>query len=116
MTWEKSQGDFLESDVVEWVEAIWSPNKTRKRKKSRPWGKQKVIAQIAAIDGDFVKLTVLKAYITENIIGSELRPHKVGATITKKSSTLLRGEPERLLWSEEDVRAALLNQSDTEKR
>ena len=44
MVWEKSQGDFLESDVVEWVEAIWSPNKTRKRKKSRPWGKQKVIA------------------------------------------------------------------------
>lgn len=116
MTWKKSQGDFLESDVVEWVEAIWSPNKSRRRKKSRPWGKQKVIAQIAAIDGDFVKLTVLKAHITENIIGSELRPHKIGATITKKRSTLLRGEPERLLWSEEDVRAALLNQSGTEKR
>jgi hypothetical protein len=116
MAWEKSQGDFLESDVVEWVEAIWSPNKTRKRKKSRPWGKQKVIAQIAAIDGDFVKLTILKSHITENIIGSELRPHKVGSTITKKRSTLLRGEPERLLWSEEDVRAALLGQGDTEKR
>jgi hypothetical protein len=116
MAWEKSQGDFLESDVVEWVEAIWSPNKTRKRKKSRPWGKQKVIAQIAAIDGDFVKLTILKAHITENIIGSELRPHKVGSTITKKRSTLLRAETERLLWSEEDVRAALLTQSGSEKR
>ena len=116
MTWEKSKGDLLESDVVEWVEAIWSPNKTRKRKKSRPWGKQKVIAQIAAIDGDFVKLIILKAHITENIIGSELRPHKVGSTITKKRSTLLRGEPERLLWSEEDVRAALLKQSSTKKR
>ena len=116
MTWEKSKGDLLESDVVEWVEAIWSPNKTRKRKKSRPWGKQKVIAQIAAIDGDFVKLIILKAHITENIIGSELRPHKVGSTITKKRSTLLRGEPERLLWSEEDVRAALLKQSGKENR
>lgn len=115
MAWEKSQ-EFVESDVVEWVEAIWSPKKTRKKKKSRPWGKQKVIAQIAAIDGDFVKLTVLKAYIVENIIGSVLKPHKVGSTITKKRSTLLRGEPERLLWSEEDVRAALLIQSGTEKR
>lgn len=110
MVWEKSQGDFLEFDVVEWVEAIWSPNKSRKRKKSRPWGKQKVVAQIVHIEGDFVKLTVLKAHITENIIGSELRPHKVGSTITKKRSTLLRGETERLLWSEEDVRAALLAQ------
>ena len=116
MVWEKSQGDFLESDVVEWVEAIWSPNKTRKRKKSRPWGKQKVVAQIGAIDSEFVKLTILKAHIIENIIGSELRPHKVGSTITKKRSTLLRGETERLLWSEEDVRKALLNQSSTEKR
>ncbi len=109
MVWEKSQGQFVESDVVEWVEAIWSPNKFKKRK-SRPWGKQKIVAQIAHIEGDFVKLTVLKAAVIENIIGSELRPHKVGTTITKKRSTLLRGNPERLLWSEEDVRAALLEQ------
>ena len=110
MTWEKSQGDFLESDVVEWVEAIWSPKKTR-RKKSRPWGKQKVTAQITHIDGDYLKLTVLKAAVIENVIGSELRPHKVGMTITKKRATLLRGNPERLHWSEEDVRTALLSHS-----
>lgn len=115
MTWEKSQ-EFIESDVVEWVEAIWSPNKTRRKKGGRPWGKQKVVAQIAHIDGDFVKLTVLKAAVIENIIGSELRPHKVGTTITKKRATLLRGNPERLLWSEEDVRAALLKQDSTEQR
>lgn len=108
MGWEQSK-EFVESDVVEWVEAIWSPNKSRK-KKSRPWGKQKVIAQIASIDGDFLKLTVLKASVIENIIGSELRPHKVGTTITKKRQTLLRGNTERLHWSEEDVRAALIAQ------
>lgn len=109
MTWEQSKGDFLESDVVEWVEGIWSPNKFRKRK-SRPWGKQKVVAQIAHFEGDFVKLTVLKATVIQNDVGSELRPHKVGTTITKKRSTLLRGHPERLHWSEEEVRAALLAQ------
>lgn len=114
MTWEKA-GQFVESDVVEWVEAIWSPNKFKK-KKSRPWGKQKVIAQVASIEGDFVKLTVLKASVIENIIGSELRPHKVGTAITKKRQTLLRGNPERLHWSEEDVRVALLKQSSTEQR
>ncbi|MBW7909897.1 MAG: hypothetical protein H3C49_01300 [Alphaproteobacteria bacterium] len=107
MTWEKS-GEFVESDVVEWTEAIWPPNHSRRRKKSRPWGKQKVTAQITAVDGDFVKLTILRSAIVENIIGSELKPHKVGTTITKKRQTLLRGEPERLLWSEEDVRKALL--------
>jgi len=108
MAWTKQDGEFVESDVVEWTEAIWPPSHSRRRKKSRPWGKQKIIAQITAIDGEFVKLTILKSAITENIIGSGLKPHKVGSTITKKRSTLLRGEPERLLWSEEDVRAALL--------
>jgi hypothetical protein len=107
MTWEQSKGQFVESDVVEWVEAIWSPKKY-KRGKSKPWGKQKVVAQIVHIDGDFVKLTVLKASVIENIIGSELRPYKAGAMLTKKRSTLLRGNPERLHWSEEDVRKALL--------
>ena len=107
MKWTQS-GEFVESDVVEWTEAIWPPRHSRRQKKSRPWGKQKITAQITAIDGDFVKLTVLKSAITENIIGSELRPYKVGTTITKKRQTLLRGEPERLLWSEEDVRKALL--------
>ena len=108
MTWEQSKGDLLESDVVEWEEAMWSPNKFRKKKGGRPWGKQKVTAQVAAIEGDFVKLTVLKAVVIENIVGSELRPHKVGTTITKKRQTLLRGNPERLHWSEEEVRKALL--------
>ena len=108
MAWEPTK-EFIESDVVEWVEAIWSPNKSRRRKaKLLRWGKQKVVAQIASIDGDFVKLTVLKAAVIENIIGSELRSHKVGTTITKKRATLLRGNPERLHWSEEDVRNALL--------
>ena len=111
MVWEKSGGDFVESDVVEWTEAIWPPsNHSRRRKKSRPWGKQEIVAQITDVEGDFVKLTVLKASIIENLIGSDLKPHKVGATITKKRSTLIRGELERLHWSEEDVRAALLAQ------
>lgn len=108
MVWTQL-GEFVESDVVEWTEAIWPHSHSRRRKKSRPWGKQKVIAQITAVDGDFVKLTVLRSSIVENIIGSELKPYKVGTTITKKRQTLLRGEPERLLWSEEDVRKALLS-------
>lgn len=107
MEWTQS-GEFVESDVVEWTEAIWPPSHSRRRKKPRPWGKQKVTAQITAIDGDFVKLIILRSAIVENIIGSELKPHKVGTTITKKRQTLIRGEPERLLWSEEDVRKALL--------
>jgi hypothetical protein len=110
MTWTQS-GEFVESDVVEWTEAVWPPNHRRRRSKPRPWGKQKVIAQITAIEGEFIKLIVLRSEVIENLSVKELRPHKVGVTITKKTATLLRGEPRRLLWSEEEVRVALLNQS-----
>jgi len=106
MAWEQTK-EFVESDVVEWVEAIW-PVTRYKRKKSKPWGKQKVTAQIASIEGDLVKMTVLKAIVIENIIGSDLKPHKIGTTITKKRQTLLHGNPERLHWSEEDVREILV--------
>lgn len=111
MTWEKSGDSFVESDVVEWTEAIWPPSHSRRRKKSRPWGKQKITAQITHIDGDFMQLTVLRSSITENIIGSELRPYKVGSVITKKHSTLMRGDVHRLHWSEEDVRALEIQKS-----
>ncbi|MFN3701799.1 MAG: hypothetical protein ACK4VI_09825 [Alphaproteobacteria bacterium] len=110
LEWEKSTKEFVVSDVIEWTETIWPPRNPRSHKKPRPWGKQTVTAQITEIDADYIKLTVLKSEITENIIGSELKPHKVGTTITKKRQTLLRGEPERLLWSEEDVRKALLSE------
>lgn len=112
MTWEKSR-EFLESDVVEWVEPIWSPNKrfSKKKKGNKPWGEQKVVGQIVSIEGEFIKFNVLRAAVIKNHIGSDLRPHKVGASITKKRATLLRADTtERLHWSEEDVRAALIAQ------
>jgi hypothetical protein len=109
MTWEHAPSDLLESDVVEWTEAIWPPNSFRKKKR-RPWGKQTVTGQITKIEDDFIAVLVLKARITENNFSSELRPHKVGTTIKKKRRALLKGRPERLHWSEEDVRAALLSE------
>ena len=107
MKWTQS-GEFVESDVIEWTETIWPPRNPRSRKKPKPWGKQKVTAQITEIEDDYIKLTVLKSEITENIIGSELRPHKVGLSITKRKDTILKGEPQRLHWSEEEVRKSLL--------
>jgi len=108
MTWEKSTKEFVVSDVIEWTETIWPPRNPRSRKKPGPWGKQKVTAQITEIEADYIKLMILKSEITENTIGLELKPHKVGSVITKKKGTILKGEPQRLYWSEEDVRDSLL--------
>ena len=112
MTWEKSTKEFVVSDVIEWTETIWPPRNPRSRKKPRPWGKQKVTAQITEIEAEYIKLTVLKSEITENTIGSELKPHKVGAALTKKKDTILKGQPQRLHWSEEDVRLNSISKID----
>ncbi len=65
MTWEKSTKEFVVSDVIEWTETLWPPRNPRSRKKPRPWGKQKVTAQITEIEAEYIKLTVLKSEITE---------------------------------------------------
>ncbi len=94
MTWEQSDS-FVISDVIEWTEAIWPRRTARGRKstarrvwKSRaaPVGQQKVIAQITEIDGDFIKLTVLKSELLENTVAKALVPHKVGTQSSPKNT------------------------------
>ena len=107
MTWEHAARELLEADVIEWTEAIWPPS-TWRRKKKRPWGKQTITGQITKSDGEFLEVLVLRAKVVENNYKWELGAHKVGTTLKRKRVTLLKSEPERLHWSEEDVRAVLL--------
>lgn len=111
LNWDSTVGEFVISDVIEWTETIWPARKPRRKSKPKPLGKQKVIGQITGIEGDFITLTILKAEITDNPHRADIRPHQVGTTITKKKQTILKGNPHRLHWSEEDVRAVLLAES-----
>jgi len=106
--WESTVGELVISDVVEWTETIWPARSSRRKSKPRPIGKQKVTGQITGIEGDFITFTILRSAITENPNRADIRPYQVGAAITKKRQTVLKGEPQRLHWSEEDVRGALL--------
>lgn len=108
MTWKQSGDGFLETDIFCWKEGIW-PTRRRRRAKY-PSGEQEVTGEITAIDGDFISLRVMKAEITKNEVAKELKPHKVGAVIRKKRASLLKADTKRLLWSDEDVRAALLKE------
>ena len=110
--WDRTVGEFVLSDVIEWTETIWPARKPRRKQKPKPLGKQKVTGQITGIEGDFITFTILKAEITENPHRTEIRAHQIGTIITKKRQTILKGEPQRLHWSEEDVRATLLTTSE----
>ena len=67
----------------------------KEREQKLPWGKQEVTAQVVGMDNDFLTLKILRSKIAESNVGTELIPHKVGATIKKKRQTLLKGQPER---------------------
>ena len=108
LNWESAVGELVLSDVIEWTETIWPARKPRRKSKPKPLGKQKVTGQITGIERDFITLTILKAEITENPHRADIKPHQTGMTITKKQQTILKGEPQRLHWSEEDVRFNLL--------
>ena len=104
--WVSAEDGFIEADVIRWVEALWPQKRTKKQ--SRPIGQQEVTGQITAIDGDYVSIKVMQAKITENRMGKILAVHKIDSIIQKKKESLMKGSPERLLWSDETVRTALL--------
>lgn len=106
--WESAVGDLVVSDVIEWTETIWPVRKSRRKQTPKPLGKQKVTGQITGIEGDFITFTILKAEITDNPHRVDIRPHQVGMAITKKQQTILKGEPQRLHWSDESVRKLVL--------
>ena len=106
--WESAVGVLVVSDVIEWTETIWPARKPRRKSKPKPLGKQNVTGQITGIEGEFITLTILKAEITDNPHRTDIKAHQVGTVITKKRQTILKGEPQRLHWSEEDVRETLL--------
>lgn len=106
--WESAVGELVIADVIEWTETIWPARKPRRKQKPKPLGKQKVTGQITGIEGDVITFTILRSAITENPNKTDIRPYQVGAVLTKKRQTILKGEPQRLHWSEEDVRGALL--------
>lgn len=108
MSWTDSDDQLVISDVIEWTETVWPPRKPRRKSKPKPLGKQKVTGQITGIEGDFITLIILKAEITDNPHKADIKPHTVGKAITKKRQTILKGEPQRLHWSEEDVRNDLI--------
>ena len=106
--WIPCGSGFIEADVVRWTEAVW---KTGRLKSSKPVkvGERVVIAQVVRIDsGEWVFLQVVESRVTEEKQGRTVTEVlKKGQEVRRKRSTIKRGKPERLPWSDESARANL---------
>jgi len=73
-----------------------------------------VTAQILRVDWDWVELVVLGGSIASEKSGWKVSPVASGTEVRRKRQTVEKGKPERLLWSDETVRALLVARSLTD--
>ena len=111
---ECGEDGFIEADVIRWTEAIWE----RAKGKPSKVGERVVTAEVIRRDADGW-LTVLVrncVILWENSDGRKnfsLRRHE---ELRRKITTIERGSPERLPWSDESVRNDLIAEMQAENR
>jgi hypothetical protein len=108
--WVPVGDGFIEADVIRWKEPVF---KKRRRGKPQLLGERQVTAEVLRDDGGtgWVDLLVryseaVSAHIGRNL-SDVLLPAK-DAVAKRRRGTILRGDPERLAWSDESARASVV--------
>src|ERR1700674_4328975 len=106
--WISAQGDFIKADVIRWHEPIYGLTRRKNRKPIR-LGERRVTAEVLseAHEDGWVHLLVRRCEIVSQVEGKTIPPLKVETEVKRAEKTIMRGKPERLLWSEESARALL---------
>lgn len=107
--WVPVGNDFIVADVIRWKEGVF---KTRRSKKSKAikLGERQMIAEVLRDEAGWVYLLVRGCEVLSATIGlnlSEVPVLEKGTGTKRKRATIVRGKPERLLWSDESARALL---------
>lgn len=100
--------DFIASDVIIWTEGVFDLR--RRKGKARRIGERQVIAEVQSRGDDgWVRLLVRRCIITKDeYAGRTIPPLKAETLIRRNLKTILRGNPQRLVWSDEAARAAVV--------
>lgn len=103
--------DFIPADVIRWTEGIFD---RRRKGKALRIGERLVTAEVLSRGPDnWVQLLVRGVEITRSDYAGKTIPLlKAGETIKRGLTTILRGKPVRLFWSDESARAAITRPPD----
>jgi hypothetical protein len=107
--------DIIRADVIRWTEGVFS--RRGRRKKSQKVGERQVIAEVLKLTDDgWLMLLIRRCTITrDEFAGGTVPTLKVESEVRRAVKTVLRGKPERLLWSDESARDDLLRDLRLEK-
>ncbi len=67
-----------------------------------------MVAEVQRDQGGWLDLLVRSCTVVEEKPGHKILPSPVGERLRRKRHTVEKGRPERMLWSDESARAALL--------
>ncbi|MBN8500914.1 MAG: hypothetical protein J0M19_07170 [Sphingomonadales bacterium] len=99
------------ADVIRWTETIFD---RRRKGKALRIGERTLAGEvIERTDEGWVRVLLRVAVITKaEFAGKSIPPLKTGDTIKRGLKTILRGQPERLSWTDESARAAVVRKRD----
>jgi hypothetical protein len=104
--WVPCGSGFIEADVIRWKEAVWE-KRQRLRGRAVNAGERMVTAEVLRDADGWVELLVRECTIVSEKPGWLLKPLPKNVEVRRRRRTIERGNPERLLWSDESVRAGL---------
>lgn len=108
--WIPLKNDFIAADVIRWDEAVYAKPGRRSRRPVKI-GTRRVTAEVLKgpdADGWVALLVRQCEVLTETVIGQVVEKFKNGRSLRRASDTIVRGKPERLLWTDETARDAVL--------
>lgn len=105
--WIPCGGNFIEADVIRWKEPAWEKRR-RRHGRAVNAGERMVVAEVIGDRGDgWVALLIRDSTVLSEKKGWVLSPLTKNTHARRRRHTVERGNPERLLWSDESARAAL---------
>jgi hypothetical protein len=106
--WIPCGSGFIEADVIRWNEGVWHKPRGR-RGRTVNIGERQVIAEVIRDEGDWVDLLVRDCTVSSEKPGRKVLPLAKKLEVRRKRRTIQKGKPQRLLWSDESVRALLVS-------
>jgi hypothetical protein len=106
--WVPCGSGFIEADVIRWSEGVWQKPR-RNRGRAVNAGDRLVVAEVIRDEEGWADLLIRDCIIASEKPGHKALPLGKNAAVRRKRHTIEKGKPERLLWSDETVRALLVS-------
>ena len=95
-------------DVIRWNEGVWQKPR-RRRGRAVNIGDRVVTAEVLRDEGGWLDLLIRGCTVASEKPGGRVSVLATNLEIRRKRHTVEKGKPERLLWSDETVRALLVS-------